>query len=365
MGIVYKARQPRLDRFVALKMILRGANAASEDLARFEAEAQAVAAIEHPNIVRIFEIGEHHRLPYFSLEYLAGGSLARTIGGKPQPVAEATRITEVLARAMYVAHRAWGRPPRFEAGQRVARRRWHNQDQRLRPGQTARKRLGADQERIDSGHSQLHGTRAGQGRYQARRSGGRPVRLGRDPVRAPHRPPALPGYDRARDPRSGPEQRAAAAVAAPAQDPARRRDDLPQVPGKRARAPLWRLRRTCGRPAAVSSRRANPRPGDLGRGAPLAVVSAQPAAGAARRHGRVLDPGSDRHLDRLGRGLRRQNRASGSPTASPRRDGSTPRTSGESPRTSSESPRIPRSAPSRRRGPPTIDRATSPKPSAT
>jgi tetratricopeptide (TPR) repeat protein/tRNA A-37 threonylcarbamoyl transferase component Bud32 len=104
MGIVYKARQPRLDRFVALKMILRGANAAIEDLARFEAEAQAVAAIEHPNIVRIFEIGEHNGLPYFSLEYLAGGSLARKIVGKPQPVAEAARITEVLARAMHVAH---------------------------------------------------------------------------------------------------------------------------------------------------------------------------------------------------------------------------------------------------------------------
>jgi eukaryotic-like serine/threonine-protein kinase len=104
MGIVYKARQPRLDRFVALKMILRGSRAASEDLARFEAEAQAVAAIEHPNIVRIFEIGEHNGLPYFSLEYLAGGSLARKIAGKPQPVPEATRITEVLARAMHVAH---------------------------------------------------------------------------------------------------------------------------------------------------------------------------------------------------------------------------------------------------------------------
>jgi serine/threonine-protein kinase len=104
MGIVYKARQPRLDRLVALKMILRGSNAATEDLARFESEAQAVAAIEHPNIVRIFEIGEHNGLPYFSLEYLPGGSLARKIAGKPQPVAEAARITEVLARAMLVAH---------------------------------------------------------------------------------------------------------------------------------------------------------------------------------------------------------------------------------------------------------------------
>jgi tetratricopeptide (TPR) repeat protein/tRNA A-37 threonylcarbamoyl transferase component Bud32 len=105
MGIVYKARQPRLDRFVALKMIRAGSGARAEDLARFEAEAQAVAGIEHPNIVRIFEIGEHDRLPYFSLEYVAGGSLAKRIEGKPLPVPEAARIAETLARAMSVAHR--------------------------------------------------------------------------------------------------------------------------------------------------------------------------------------------------------------------------------------------------------------------
>jgi eukaryotic-like serine/threonine-protein kinase len=104
MGIVYKARQERLDRFVALKMIRAGAGARPEDLVRFETEAKAVAAIEHSNIVKIFEIGEQHDTPYFSLEYLAGGSLAKQIGGKPQPVDEAARIVEVLARAIAVAH---------------------------------------------------------------------------------------------------------------------------------------------------------------------------------------------------------------------------------------------------------------------
>ena len=104
MGIVYKARQPRLDRFVALKMIRAGSSARPEDVVRFESEAKAVAAIEHANIVQIFEIGEHDGMPYFSLEFLPGGSLAKKIGGKPQPVDEAARIVEVLARAMYVAH---------------------------------------------------------------------------------------------------------------------------------------------------------------------------------------------------------------------------------------------------------------------
>ena len=104
MGIVYKARHERLDRFVALKMVRGGACARPEDLARFETEAKAVAAIEHSNIVKIFEIGEHDGLPYFSLEFLPGGSLATKIGGQPQPVDEAARIVEVLARTMHVAH---------------------------------------------------------------------------------------------------------------------------------------------------------------------------------------------------------------------------------------------------------------------
>ncbi len=104
MGVVYKAWQPRLDRFVALKMIRAGASARPEDIVRFESEAKAVAAIEHANIVKIHDIGEHEGLPYFSLEYLAGGSLAQKIGGKPQPFDEAARIVEVLARAMNVAH---------------------------------------------------------------------------------------------------------------------------------------------------------------------------------------------------------------------------------------------------------------------
>jgi eukaryotic-like serine/threonine-protein kinase len=105
MGIVYKAKHARLDRFVALKMIRAGAGARPQDLERFEAEAKAVAAIEHPNIVRIFEIGEHGGMPYCSLEYLPGGTLSRKIAGKPLPAREAARIGELLARAMAVVHK--------------------------------------------------------------------------------------------------------------------------------------------------------------------------------------------------------------------------------------------------------------------
>src|SRR5207302_989873 len=72
MGVVYKARQLSLNRMVALKMIRAGAHAAPTDLARFRAEAQTVAHLQHPNIVQIHEVGEHEGCPFLALEYVAG-----------------------------------------------------------------------------------------------------------------------------------------------------------------------------------------------------------------------------------------------------------------------------------------------------
>jgi eukaryotic-like serine/threonine-protein kinase len=105
MGVVYKARQIALDRLVALKMVLAGAHASPEQLARFSIESQAVAQLQHPGIVQIHEVGEHDGLPYFSLEFVAGGSLAKKIGGKPQPTLEAAGMVRDLALAMREAHR--------------------------------------------------------------------------------------------------------------------------------------------------------------------------------------------------------------------------------------------------------------------
>jgi tetratricopeptide (TPR) repeat protein/tRNA A-37 threonylcarbamoyl transferase component Bud32 len=104
MGVVYKARHVKLNRLVALKMILTGAHAGASELARFHTEAEAVARIQHPNIVQIYEVGEHNSLPFFSLEYINGGSLLQKISGKPQPPREAAHMVELLARAMAVAH---------------------------------------------------------------------------------------------------------------------------------------------------------------------------------------------------------------------------------------------------------------------
>jgi serine/threonine-protein kinase len=104
MGVVYKAKQLGLNRLVALKMILAGAHAGSEQLSRFRAEAEAVASLQHPNIVQIYEVGEENGIPYFSLELVEGGSLAQRINGFPQPVREAALLVETLARAVDAAH---------------------------------------------------------------------------------------------------------------------------------------------------------------------------------------------------------------------------------------------------------------------
>ncbi len=104
MGVVYKARQIGLGRTVALKMILAGAHASPEHLSRFRSEAEAVARLHHVNIVQIYEIGEHEGRPFFSLEYVEGGSLDKRLAGSAQPPRDAAHMIETLARAVHAAH---------------------------------------------------------------------------------------------------------------------------------------------------------------------------------------------------------------------------------------------------------------------
>jgi WD40 repeat protein len=104
MGVVYRARQTKLGRLVALKMILSGGHAGEADLTRFRTEAEAIARLQHPNIVQIHEVGEQGGLPFFSLEFCAGGSLEKKLAGTPLPPKEAAALVETLARAMDAAH---------------------------------------------------------------------------------------------------------------------------------------------------------------------------------------------------------------------------------------------------------------------
>ncbi len=104
MGVVYKARQAGLGRVVALKMILSGGHASSTDLDRFRTEAEAIARLQHPNIVQVYEVGEQEGKPFFSLEFCSGGSLDKKLVGTPLKPMDAAKLVETLARAMQAAH---------------------------------------------------------------------------------------------------------------------------------------------------------------------------------------------------------------------------------------------------------------------
>jgi serine/threonine-protein kinase len=104
MGVVYRARQASLDRLVALKVIRAGAYANREELSRFRREAEAIARLQHPNIVQVYEVGEHQGLPCLALEYVGGGSLAERLRGAPLPPRQAAELALVLARAVQHAH---------------------------------------------------------------------------------------------------------------------------------------------------------------------------------------------------------------------------------------------------------------------
>jgi eukaryotic-like serine/threonine-protein kinase len=104
MGIVYKARQIRLKRIVALKMLLAGPHAANELRTRLRTEAETVARLHHPNIVQIYEVGDAGPCPFLALEYVDGGTLKSKLSGTPQPALAAARLVETLARAAQYAH---------------------------------------------------------------------------------------------------------------------------------------------------------------------------------------------------------------------------------------------------------------------
>ena len=105
MGVVYKARQTRLNRLCALKIILPGEHNGAEFRARFLAEAETIARLRHPNVVQIYGLGDHDGRPYFEMEYIEGGSLAGRLTGTPWAPGPAARMVAVLARAIGDAHR--------------------------------------------------------------------------------------------------------------------------------------------------------------------------------------------------------------------------------------------------------------------
>ena len=170
MGVVYKARHVRLNRPCALKMILAGAHASPEDVARFMTEAEAIARLQHPSIVQIRQIGDADGLPFLELEYVAGGSLDQQLDGTPWPPMRAARLAEQVALGIAEAHR-----------QGIVHRDLKPSNVLLAADGTPKvgdfglakmldSQSGADADRVGHGLAQLHGARAGPGAGQGGRT---------------------------------------------------------------------------------------------------------------------------------------------------------------------------------------------------
>jgi len=104
MGVVYKARQYPLNRLVAIKFLRDAALAGPQERARFRIEAESAVRLHHPNLVRVFEVGEHQGLQYFTMELLEGGGLDRRIQTRPLAIRESAELIRTLAIAMQHAH---------------------------------------------------------------------------------------------------------------------------------------------------------------------------------------------------------------------------------------------------------------------
>src|SRR5262245_25171452 len=107
MGVVYKARHLKLNRPVAIKMMLTGAWADRQLLKRFMQEAETIAALRHENIVQVYDVGNLDDLPYFTMEFVDGGSLEKKLARVPQPARQSAALLATLARAVHLAHQCW------------------------------------------------------------------------------------------------------------------------------------------------------------------------------------------------------------------------------------------------------------------
>jgi eukaryotic-like serine/threonine-protein kinase len=106
MGVVYKARDEHLHRFVAMKVLPESFAADAERLNRFEQEARAASALNHPNVITIYDVAQVNRTPYIVMEFVEGQTLRQMISGEPLPIATVIRVGEQLAEGLSKVHAA-------------------------------------------------------------------------------------------------------------------------------------------------------------------------------------------------------------------------------------------------------------------
>src|SRR4029077_9492476 len=104
MGVIYRARQPGLERTVALKMILAGRFASKQMIQRFRGEVTAAALLQHANIVAIHDVGVEDGQHYFSMDYVEGQNLSQLVGSRPLAPGKAARYVKLIAEAIHYAH---------------------------------------------------------------------------------------------------------------------------------------------------------------------------------------------------------------------------------------------------------------------
>ena len=237
-----------------------GRTPASENCARFRTEAEAIARLQHPGIVQVFEVGEHDGMPFFSLEFCAGGSLADKLDGTPLPPQEAARLVEELARAVQAAHDKGIVHRDLKPANVLLDRGRHARRSPTSAWRRSSTTAGQTQTGAVMGTPSYMAPEQAEGKTRSRAGGGR-LRAGGDPVRVPDGPAAVPGGDGDGHAAAGGGRRAGAGAAAQRPGAARPGDDLSEVPAEGAGQALRQCGGAGGRPAAASWRASRSRRG--------------------------------------------------------------------------------------------------------